>query len=688
MDLSTLSAENKKLALRLLEMGRTDDARALINAYSGPRTGQPELGERGEILARGKQLGMTREDLFVPEESNFNKFVADMGAGFVDQGLGINQLVQHAIPGKNTADIDERVQEAAREYQQSGLADEFTGGRFTSNVIPALGGGILARGAVAARPFISGAVMGGAEEAVQPVTEDNYWTEKAKDVGIGAGLGLVTEGVPAGGIGATRGVVNAPGAAYRKIQEPGPEGGGWFRGDPDEVAANAATGERTGIDFTPGQVTQTPAVQQVEELARSGLFTQNRVSKADAARAGQYDDYIKGFRDSLGDDAPIDVVAPKIQAWGGERASELIETRHTQANQDYRPVQAYADGQPVIPADNYRHTLELMIQRGDRAGASTDQITAGKQAEERLGRLEAQGGKLTGADVEMLTRATDTKFSGSPFDVKDLSFGDQMAGEIRQAVSADVGEIADLDAMLKNAKRNYAVASSHIDEFENGLLGQVLGKSFESEVNGVLQNTKSPEALFQKFRTGSPTQIDAAMAHMDKVNPELANQFRASFLERAREGAKFKSAAGGTTDFDPATFLRNIGLTGSGEKGYQGYERLLAMFPENEQAVADLYRAGTILADATKRNTSNTAVSGAARESFEAVSAFVTGSIRKLMGTLGSFAGLRGVARSMEPNQGFRNPPGVIEWRPMYEAQELARIPVQAGVAASEVEDR
>lgn len=221
MDLSKLSPENKKLALALLKAGRIDDARALIGAYGGPRVGRGELGERGEILARGKQIGLDREDLFVPEESAGSKFVADLGAGFVDQGLGLNQLVQHAIPGKDTADIDRRVQEAGERYRESGLADEVTGGRFASNVIPALGGGLLARGAIAARPWLSGAVMGGAEEAVQPIEEvDDYWSEKGKDIAVGTTIGLATEGATAIPIGSARAVVNAPGAAYRKLQEP------------------------------------------------------------------------------------------------------------------------------------------------------------------------------------------------------------------------------------------------------------------------------------------------------------------------------------------------------------------------------------------------------------------------------------------------------------------------------------
>ena len=690
MDLSVLPVEHKQLALDLIEAGRVDDAIQLLAAYDpamGQRTSGRQYGTREEQLARGRELGMDRDDLFVPPESGGSMFLADMGAGFVEQGLGAQQLAEHLIPGRDTRDIDERVVQARETYEESGLADEVTGGNLASKVIPAIGGGVLARGALTAAPLRTSMALGAAEEAVQPVVEGEYITEKAKDIGIGATVGAVTEGVPASLIRGTEMVVDAPGKAYRALQrpKPGDKGEGWFRGDPETIQANVKLGEDTGISFTPGQVTETPAIGQVEELARSGLFTRNKVAEADAVRAGQYDEYIKGFRDSLGDDAPIDVVAPKIQAWGKERAAHLINKRHVQANEDYAPIRAY---EGMIEGRNYANELERIIADGQTAGASEDMIRAAKGAEQRLTRLEEQGGYLTGSDIELLTRATDSKFSGSPFDLKDPTFNEQIASRIKQAATADAKTAPAVFEQLQTAKKNYAKASGHIDEFETGLLGQVMGKDFASAVDGVVMNTKSPEFLFQKFRSGSPTQITAAFKHLDAEAPEMAMQLRASFLERARQGATFRSSsAGATSDLDPATFLRNLGLTGGGEKGMQGYERLLAMFPGQEDAINNLYRAGQILGDKSLANTSKTAVTTEAREAFRAAGSLVTGALTQFAGFLGGFLGLKGVANSMDIGRGYRVAPQPVNLRRTRRVQDVGRIPVLATTTTTDLED-
>jgi hypothetical protein len=639
--------DSKKLYIELIEAGRFDDAARLQAAFESSRTTGRQYGEREQIIMRGRELGMQPSDLFVPEESAGAKFLADMGYGFEQQWLGMQQLAEHLVPGRDTQDIDERVRESQRQYQESGLADEVTGGQFASQVIPAIGGGVLARGLTSTAPLRTAMGLGAAEEAVQPVAEGQYVVEKAKDLALGGTVGAVTE-LPTGVVRTIEEARNLPGRVIRGASRPSRNvEGGTFRGPGNEQAIVRQVAEETGIDFTPAQLSQSGFLRQTEELARSGLFTRNMVEQADAARAGQYDTYIQKFRDSLGDDAPIEVVAPKVQAWGAERADELIDARRAQADADYAPIREYDGGYPSVPADSYRTELEAIFSEGQTAGASEDMVRAARVAEARLNRLDAQGGLLTGSDIDQLTRATGD-YTGSAFDVKDVSFDERMTGRIRSAVEADASAIPEIADQLQVAKKNYAKNSTHIDEFEKGLLGQVLGKQFASEVDGVISNTVTPEALFKKFQTASPTQITAAMKHMDTQNPGLANAFRASIIERARQGATFRPAAGGLDEtLDPAAFLRNLGITSGGERGIQGWERLNAIFPDNPEAVTALYRAGLILGDKTLQNTSKTAVATAAREALEAATALITGSIRKFIGGAGSVAGLREVAKSM-----------------------------------------
>ena len=202
MDLSNLSAENKQLALQLMEMGRTDDAMKLIQAYSGPRVGRGDLGERGELLARGRDIGLDQEDLFVPPQSSFQKFTADLNYGLLQQGNALDQMFSRVTGNdKNAAAADQRVYDMQQRYQESGLADEVTGGRATAAILPSLTGAGVLRNLLMQAPIKTGAAMGATEMMLEPVVDDpNFWTAKAKQAAEGAAWGTGGEVIPRAGI--------------------------------------------------------------------------------------------------------------------------------------------------------------------------------------------------------------------------------------------------------------------------------------------------------------------------------------------------------------------------------------------------------------------------------------------------------------------------------------------------------
>jgi len=646
-----MNDETKQLVIDLYEAGKFDQAQALINATSpalGQRTQTLEpRTERGQILKKGRSLGLDREDLFpAGEPSNFENFTADMGAGFVEQGLGVNQLAQHLIPGKDTQDIDQRVYDAAQEYQESGLADKVTGGKLASNVATVAAGGFLGRTALATRPLIGSTALGASEAAIQPVTDENYWTEKGKDMAIGAVVGAATQ-APAGLIKTMEGAVNAPQQLINKMNTPSSnQGGSMFRGSPAVTAENQAVSDITGVRFSPAEISGSPAGKQMEELARAGLFTSNKVAGIDAAKAADLEKYVQGYVQSLGDGAPLHVVAPKLQAWGKERTQELIQRRSQQGRLDYDSVTRFADGQDVIPANSYANELRNIVEEGSVFGARSDAKAAAKEAASRLKELKAQGGLISGKSVASIAQSTDGKAFKK---VQDFGYNDRLAGRLRNAVMEDADQVPGIQGQMRIAKDNWAKNSEMIDEFESTLTGQIIGKDFMSAVDESVRSGTPSTKVMDKFLRADSEEVTAAFRHLDSSAPELANEFRGAIIDRAKKGAYQNAAAGGTGDsFDPGMFLRNLGLSRSAEGGLRGTERIAAMFPDNPEAVNAMIRAARILGDKTAKNHSGTATSINAREALEAASALVTGSIKKILGTAGGATGLRQVARSMD----------------------------------------
>ncbi|RLB95635.1 MAG: hypothetical protein DRH90_25340 [Deltaproteobacteria bacterium] len=646
--------DEEQLFAALVKAGKMEEAHQVRLSLDRRTTGS--LGERGELVARAKQLGMDSSDLFVPEEPWKNKFAADMGALFTRQGLGINQAYQH-LRGGDTQNIDERVAAEQRNYESTGLADEFTGGQLAGGLVEGLGGGYLARTALASSPYLTGSALGAAEMAPEPVIGpqgqavrgNEYITGKARQLGTGAAFGVGGEAIPMGAIRSAEIARNAPGAPYRTLAEPSKkESGGMFRGSPAEQAEMQALRDKSGIDFTPGQMAGDGGLRQIEELARTNIFTRDAVQASDVGRIGQLNTYIKEFRDSLGESAPIEVIAPKMQAFGRDVANKLKTRRRLQADQDYRVVQSYADGSPVIGADNYRDVLVDIIKKGDGTGAGPAARSAAAEAKSRLARLKKQGGSLTGTDVDNLTRAEGFIGGDSPFNKTNADTVNQSV--IRDAVERDIAEYPDLSEALNTAKANYRRNSDTINEFEVNLLGQVIGKEFASDLTGAVSGTMTPEKVFKRFTAAgtSPTEVKAAFAHIDRIDPELSNQFRASIVERAREASKIKPAAAGqaTGDIDPGTFLRNLGISG-GERGMQGLERLAAIFPGDPEFLGSVRRAATILADKSLVNTSKTETQGAAREAMEAATGLLVGAFSKLGHLVGGAGAMQYVARRM-----------------------------------------
>lgn len=655
---------------RLLAEGRTEDAERYLVLTGGQSTRiEPvQVGEKGDLLRRGQEIGLDKNDLFSYEgESQGAAFAADVDYQLENIPAAIGSLGANVLdPIFGHGDrANEMIREREDEYSQYGPGDRMTGGRLVGGLIGAGGlgsGAAKILGGTAARILGTGL----AESLLEPVyvgEDDNYWAERAKQSALETGIGALPEVGLRGGLRAGEEALYMPGRTYNSLQEPA-SGHSIARGPADQQARVAEVEAETGVRFTPGQRSQSPAVLQAEELARQNIFTSSRVQNADAVRAQDLDDYVTRYRDSLGDADQV-TVNNKLAAWGEQEADALIEGRAARAKEAYRPVREYANGQTVIEADNYENFLHEVISEGSTKGASGDARKAAAIARQRMERLQEGGiethpnyGKISGRDVDMMTRTGEM---GSVWDSKNVSFDERLNARMKEAVEADArAHDPMLAEVLEGAKRQYAKDSDKITSFETSLLGKQVGRELVSDVEGVVNGQTSFQTLYKKMTTADPTQIEYTMKYIADKDPEMARQFQSAILGRAQTAARQRAATAGLeSEFDPGAFLRELGVK-SGNRGLEGVERLSALFPNQPEVVNAMTDAARILADATQRNTSRSGITtmnvGAVKDAMNTATALLTGALTMAARTGGQILGSAGffqrVSKTMDPDSG------------------------------------
>lgn len=206
---------------------------------------------------------------------------AGLGRGFGSTVLGVQQALGHIVPGAAgdwlTQDAEQGLKNLNAQYAPYSEAHPIAAG--AGNV----GGQIVATaptmmigpgyaGLNLAGKVGLGAAQGAAGAAMMPVENDtdNFWAEKAKQAGVGAGMGAAVPAVTSGAAAAGRGLWNA----VKPVVQPGRFVGEGLAGAMSPAdAATAAANIRNAPTFVPGSVPttaqagQTPFLVQTEKAA-------------------------------------------------------------------------------------------------------------------------------------------------------------------------------------------------------------------------------------------------------------------------------------------------------------------------------------------------------------------------------------------------------------------------------------
>ena len=171
-----------------------------------------------EVMAPAKSSKRDHDKAVVRSE------ISGVGHGAVRSLLGIGQLSEKGvglITGGKADTIDKLIAriDASRASERKALGVEgYDWPQLAGEVLgPTIAVGAVAPAASWLGRIAQGAGKGAVAALSQPVTSENYWTEKAKQAGVGGAFGTTISGLTEAG----RGVVNLAG----KMIEPGTEAG-------------------------------------------------------------------------------------------------------------------------------------------------------------------------------------------------------------------------------------------------------------------------------------------------------------------------------------------------------------------------------------------------------------------------------------------------------------------------------
>lgn len=629
--------------------------------------GHPQGANLGASPAHADQ-GMNAADRF---EVGYGRAGAAAGQAVTQLGMHAGQALGITDPAKVAA-YDNAVKNEAQTYN-AGVGSTVAGnmGNIVGGVvntaplaeaaIPAKGAGLL--------PAIgrSAAVSGAADALTQPVTsgaDGSFAKNKAEQVGTAAAVGGA---VPAAARGVMRTAENVvPGNLVQRVSNQFMK-----RANKTPFAADSeALGQRTGIEFTPGQVSGSKMQTGLENLSRQSLFSADTAFAADTKVANQAVNYINKTMDKISPDrVSREGVGQKVQSALRGVVNKIAKSREQTAAQQYGAISSALGDTPVVRYDNTKKVLtDILNEYQDVPGKAAASMR--KQVE---GMLEDVNKKpaFSLQSAQMARSAYGRAARGSADVFKNVRTSEQarLAKRLYGAITDDIEQSAaafdggprsgpglmvntpngmisrsGLAEAWRQANENYRNYSKLIDAVEASPIKRLIGDKVDV-ADFMTVNKIPPEKVIKTLNGMSPSEIKMVRRTMEKAAPDTWNEYKRLIVQNALDEAQtFPGSAGAKTlPMNANKFIRSLGGDNPAK-----IEKLRATFsPDEMSQINDAFMALRRLGDKFGANHSGTAVAN------EALGILRSG-IRGSVNVASQAIGMRKIARVMLNANGRR----------------------------------
>lgn len=636
--------------------------------------------------------------------SALERFRIGMGHGMVRVGQALEQIdrenpfsptnasrrvLQHFGQGGETDDqFNQRVADEERAYQ-GGVGKTFAAkaGSITGNIAVTAPLGALAipaRGAGLGIAALRGAAVGGATAmASDPVSGGgDFAAQKLQQGAVGA---LTGGAVPVVGRGIMRGAENlVPANIVQRTANVFTKGANArpFAAESEQLAA------RTGIPFTPGQVSGAKMQTGLENLARQSFFSADKAFRADTKTANAAVGYINRMMGNLSpNDVSAQGVGQRVQDTVRNVVKSIANNREATAARQYGAIDKMLGNTPVVryskTADTLRNLLgeyedvpgqaaasmrsQLQGMLDDIAKKPAYTLSSAQKARSAYGRA-ASGNADVFKDVKTSEQARIAKrLYGAMSDDIETSAAALDAGPrygpglMTQTDGAMIqrGGVAD---MWRKANEDYRNYSKLIEATEASPLRRLVGDKVD--VGDFLTvNKLPPEKVVSTLGSMTPSELKMVGNVMERQAPDVWQDYKRLLVNNALEEAQTAPASMGANTL-PLNAAKFVSALGGGKPAK--IAQLRALFTPKEYAqLDDAFNAMRRLGDKFGANYSGTAP---AMEMLNLLRGFGV----KTAASVGSqVIGLRKMANVMLDADGRRA------------LVELSRLPPQSRQAAS-----
>lgn len=604
-----------------------------------------------------------------------DRFEIGYGHAGIAAGQTIEQLGRHigsalGITSPQAANAaDNAIKTQANTYEQ-GVGSTLAGkaGNFTGDVLntaPALEASIPAKGASLLSAAGRGAlVAGGVNALTQPVTSGagGFAGKKAGQVATAAAIG---GGIPVVGRTAMRVGENLlPGNIVQSISNQ-------FMRQANKkpfASESEALSGRTGIEFTPGQVSGAKMQTGLENLSRQSLFSADKAFEADTKVANQAVDYINRTMNKISPErVSNEGVGEKVQSTLRNVVSNIAKHREQNAAKQYGAISKALGDTPVVRYDNTKKVLSDMLNEyQDVPGQAAASMR--KQLEGMLQDIEKKPAFSLNS-AQMARSAYGRAARGSADIFKDVKTSEQariakrlygaMTDDIEQSAAAlDGGPRSGPGLMLKtpngmisqsglaqawrSANDNYRNYSKLIDAVEISPIKRLIGDKVDVG-DFMTVNKIPPEKVIKTLGSMSPSEIKIVRTAMEKAAPDTWNEYKRLLVQNALDEAQTFPGSSGANPIplDANKFIRVLGGNHPAK-----IEKLRAVFsPQEMSQINDAFMALRRLGDKFGTNFSGTA---AANEALGLIHGGIRGAVKIGSTTLG----MRNIAKVMLNSDG------------------------------------
>ena len=176
-------------------------------------------------------------------------------------------------------------------------------------------------------------------------------------------------------------------------------------------------------------------------------------------------------------------------------------------------MESAAGGQKVVQTSA---TLDEIAKIVDEFGGvqGADAQAVARQAEAFFNTLKGDGAITPGLAVRQLQAWDKAARTGAGLfeGVQDRTTAKTLAGRLSRALMDDLDATANdvggtLGESLRAANKGWREYSGQIDALESSALGRMVGEDFADAVAGVGFNSVSPEKVWQRMDSLSPTEL-------------------------------------------------------------------------------------------------------------------------------------------------------------------------------------